>query len=375
MDDARELYRLVENTLMNGHAHRQRTACQDTFDPGVKHCWASGHPGAVRRILVWVADATCSPPPFPRGALPWNIALVLLPDGTSARLLPSDLKHQVADWYRSAAIGSKVPGILTAATIGSDAFRLFISYRHEDSKEFAQQLFDALSHQRFDVFLDRFRTPPGNDFLERIRHELLDKACVLTIDSQFVDQSAWVAGENAMALRYKLGQMAVDVPGGQRTFAGIRARLDLQGVDTAANFRKVGLSSAYVDRAVQFVQSHYFAEISRRSRYQRLLVKNAASRAQVVATELADGLFEAKDATGTKDYIVGISARPPATEQFRRTSDAASPHHRKVVVGPVQTQLNAHRLDSEWLGQTSGSALVDERRILKAMQHIHQGLL
>ncbi len=372
---ARDLYGRIQNALLRGNARRQQSKCGGSFGPGVQGCWASSHSGPVRRVLVWVADNACSPAPFSPNALPWDQAIVLLPNGVPANALPSILRHKVASWYAHGAIAAKVPEILTAATIGSDAFRLFISYRHEDSQVFAEQLFDALSRRQFDVFLDRFRTAPGSDFLERIRHELVDKACVLTLDSARVNRSAWVAGENAVALSYRLGRMAIDLPGGQQTFSGIRARLDLRGRASGPAFQANGLSTPDIDSAVHFVQQHYFAEIGRRPRHQRLLVRNAAARANVSVTARDDGLFEASDATGKKHYVLATSARPPATEQFRRTSDAAMPKERKVIIGPLETQLHTNRIDCEWLARASQCALVDERRIFQAMRHVHQGRL
>ena len=375
VNDARDLYNHIHNAMRHGKARRQATRCRDTFGPGVQGCWASQHVGPVRRVLVWVADSICSPPPFAVNALSWDKVIVLLPGSASVSALPPGLQHKVVRWYSSGAVAATVPEILTAAAIGSDAFRLFISYRHEDSRKFAEQLFDALSRQQFDVFLDRFRTPPGSDFLERIRHELIDKACVVMLDSEHVGRSAWVAGENAVALRYRLGRMAIDLPGGTQTFAGIRARLDFRTRVSIPVFRANGLPDADIDSAVQFVQRHYLAEISRRPRHQRLLLQNAAARAQVAVTDHHDGLFGASDKAGTKHYVLATSARPPVTEQFRRTCDAATPKERKVIIGPLETQLQTNRLDCEWLAQASQCALVDERRILQAMQHVRQGVL
>ena len=132
-----------------------------------------------------------------------------------------------------------------------DAFRVFISYRWDETGAVAQQLFDALSHQQFDVYLDRFRTNPGTDFLERIRFELADKVCVLLLDSQHVGKSVWVRGEYAFARAYKLGPIAFDLPGGIQTFHRIATRCDLRGSVSATSFKgTTQLPTSAIDQAV-----------------------------------------------------------------------------------------------------------------------------
>ena len=47
---------------------------------------------------------------------------------------------------------------------------------------YADQLFDALTHARFDVFFDRFRVDPGVDFQRRLTEELAHKSMVLLLE-------------------------------------------------------------------------------------------------------------------------------------------------------------------------------------------------
>jgi hypothetical protein len=173
-----------------------------------------------------------------------------------------------------------------SAGLGLGAFRVFISYRRDDCATFAEQLFDALSREIFDVYLDRFRTLPGTNFVERIRSELADKACVVLLDSRGVALSPWVEGEYAFARLYKLGLMAIDLPGGRRHFHLIGTRLDLRRAKRAANFNaSTALSARAVDRAIAFARQHYFGEIARRFRHQRQLIRSSAALAGV-ATHL-----------------------------------------------------------------------------------------
>jgi hypothetical protein len=269
-----------------------------------------------------------------------------------------------------------VADVLVSAGLSLDAFRVFISYRRDDCATFAEQLFDALSREMFDVYLDRFRTLPGTNFAERIRSELADKACVVLLDSCDVALSPWVEGEYAFARLYKLGLMAIDLPGGRRHFHRIGTRLDLRRAKRIANFNaSTALSAKAVDHAVAFARQHYFGEIARRFRHQRQLIRSSAALARVAAHLRPDVMF---DVLGAAGYVVSASARPPDLASFRLTCEAAATSGggaKGVVVGPLLAQMHQMREDTRWLARTSGSAAVDERRLLKAMRRAAAGRL
>ena len=60
--------------------------------------------------------------------------------------------------------------------------RLFISYRRDDSRSIAQQLYEELDRRRFDVFLDTNGVPPGRDFQSTLWHRLADSDVVVLLD-------------------------------------------------------------------------------------------------------------------------------------------------------------------------------------------------
>ena len=373
--DAKALFDRLVATLDRSGLQRRPTRCGDTFGPGAHGCWATRHPGAVRRVVIWVADASGGLPPVdldPPGA-PWTTVLPILPTGASVSVLPGHLAHTVAVWRDRGMVGALAPDVLIAAGVHLDAFRVFISYRWDDAQAFAEQLFDGLSHEQFDVYLDRFRTNPGANFAERIRAELADKACVVLLDSRNVSSSSWVAGEYGFARLYKLGLMAIDLPGGTKSFRRIGTRLDLRSARTGAPFTgTTPLDPADVASAVAFVRRHYFAQTSRRFRHQRRLILSAAHLAGVAARARPDGLIEANGR-----YLIAASARPPGIDTFRRACEAAAsrPPLTGVVVGPLAAQLHGARQDVGWLADQTGSAAVDERRILGAMRQMGAGSL
>lgn len=374
--DAKALFDEVLLRLGQSGLLPQIPRCGGDFGPGADHCWATSHLGAVRRVLVWLADAQGSAPVVNPQPAPdrWTVVIPILPQGAPASVLPAHLAHSVATWRRPGQITALVPDVLSAAGVSLDGFRIFISYRWDDAQAFAEQLFDGLSHQQFDVYLDRFRTSPGANFVERIRAELADKACVIVLDSRDVSLSSWVAGEYAFARLYKLGLMALDLPGGKRAFPRIGTRLDLQTAAPATSFTATtALASSYVDAAVDFVRANYAAEVSRRYRHQRRQILSAARLAGVVASARPDGLIS------TGGYLIAASARPPGVSVFRRVCEAAAaepaPIPRPVVVGPLAAQMHGARQDTSWLARSSGSVAIDERRILRAMRRSATGTL
>lgn len=52
--------------------------------------------------------------------------------------------------------------------------RVFLSYRRDEAREAALQLFDALSARLFEVFLDTHGIAPGEDFQTALWHHLCD---------------------------------------------------------------------------------------------------------------------------------------------------------------------------------------------------------
>ena len=376
--EAQDLYDALLVQVREGGARRETTPCGDTFGPGPQGCWATSHTGAVRRVLVWVADATIAPPSIdPLTATPrYQVVLPLLPAGGNAAGLPPGIAAALARYYQPSQIAvDAMPEVLVASGLGLDGFRIFISYRHADCTTAAEQLFDALSHQQFDVYLDRFRTAAGTNFIERIRFELADKACVLLLDSRDVAKSDWVKGEYATARKYRLGLMAIDLPGGRKTFGRIATRIQLNDPNPGAFDKATQLADAEIDAAVAFVRSNYAVEMSRRLRFQRDLILAVARRAGAACRLRPDGSFDV--AGGRKQYVVAATARPPALASMRPVCEAAAlaPGATGVLVGSLVSPSHSAGLDIDWLAGKAGSVVVDERRVLKAMKSMAGGTL
>lgn len=125
--------------------------------------------------------------------------------------VPTIIEHlNVAEWTASPNL--VVAAVLDAVGIAERHRRLFISYRQRDAIPVADQLHESLSRQGFDVFVDRFRVPVGDDFQRRVDIELADKAFVLVIESPDFNNSRWTRHEVTYALAHGLAVIALRLP-------------------------------------------------------------------------------------------------------------------------------------------------------------------
>jgi hypothetical protein len=97
-------------------------------------------------------------------------------------VLPTAMRTQHAVTWRD-DIRDIAGEIVDVVVMGAEDRRTFISYLRRDGSGVAEHLADILTELRFDVFLDRFRIPPGADFIERISDELIDKAMVVVVET------------------------------------------------------------------------------------------------------------------------------------------------------------------------------------------------
>ena len=112
----------------------------------------------------------------------------------------------------SGSIREIIPAVMSRADITSEITRIFISYRRLETLPVALQLFDRLTHEGFDVFLDRFSIPPGYDFQRRLNQELEDKSMVILLESASLKDSKWTQHEIDFAKRFRLGLACVRMP-------------------------------------------------------------------------------------------------------------------------------------------------------------------
>lgn len=112
--------------------------------------------------------------------------------------------------------------------------RVFVSYRRDEARDAALQLFDALSARLFDVFLDTHGIPPAEDFQTMLWHRLCDSDVLIMLDTPSYFESRWTSAEYGRALAKGISVLRVGWPDSTpsaRTATASRVELLPQEVD------------------------------------------------------------------------------------------------------------------------------------------------
>ncbi|MFN8111882.1 MAG: toll/interleukin-1 receptor domain-containing protein [Solirubrobacterales bacterium] len=135
---------------------------------------------------------------------------LIRPEDDAYSVIPESIKRLNAiPWTGSSDDALAIVRILG---IAEEERRLFLSYRRTDSEQLALQIRRSLTERGYDVFLDRFSVPPGDDFQERLNTELADKAFVLLLESMTAVGSEWVQHEVSYALAHGIAVLALSLP-------------------------------------------------------------------------------------------------------------------------------------------------------------------
>jgi TIR domain len=93
--------------------------------------------------------------------------------------------------------------------------RLFISYKRSETQGVAIQLYEALDHNGFDVFLDTLSIRPGEQFQDVLWHRLADTDVIVLLDSPGFLASRWTTKELAAANSTNIQILQLLWPGNQ----------------------------------------------------------------------------------------------------------------------------------------------------------------
>ncbi len=91
--------------------------------------------------------------------------------------------------------------------------RVFISYKRSDSTAIANQLYDVLSRNQFDVFLDTYSIRGAVDFQAELRHRITDCDVLIQLNSQGFKESKWCEEEITEANARRVGVLQINWPG------------------------------------------------------------------------------------------------------------------------------------------------------------------
>jgi hypothetical protein len=243
--------------------------------------------------------------------------------------------------------------------------RLFISYAHSDGHVVAEQLFAEMNKHRFDVFLDRFRTPPGTDFVERIEDELIDKSMVVVVETPKSVASAWVRHEVATARRLRLGLAAIN----DGSVAGFT------GVGSPRRYQYAGSFSP--SNAAEFViQRHREAIVHRRLTLLQSIQREFSSGAPSATIDVhGDGCrVELADAP-LRSLELGLAIRPATIDLTRRTDDRSRSRPATPVVIHARPGSPRRRADLDWLMAKGNIVQVDIGKLREFARRAKAGTL
>ena len=91
--------------------------------------------------------------------------------------------------------------------------RIFLSYRREEARQAAVQLFESLSSRLFDVFLDTHSISVAEDFQAMLWHRLCDSDVLVMLDTPTYFNSRWTSAEFGRALSKGVSVLRIGWPG------------------------------------------------------------------------------------------------------------------------------------------------------------------
>lgn len=128
-------------------------------------------------------------------------------------LLPASLRPINAMVFSKDGPRRIASALLEAVGLLPRQRQAFISYRRDESRPAALQLFDELSARRFEVFLDTHGVAAGADFQETLWHRLCDADVLVMLDTNTYFDSQWTSQEFGRALSKCISILRVGWPG------------------------------------------------------------------------------------------------------------------------------------------------------------------
>jgi hypothetical protein len=359
-----------------------------------------------RKVLALVASED-----KPLDDLPWynkwesekgeSAVMTILPPKPFSELVteavkqtPNHLLGRVNGSFWKNSVTETLPGILARAEITTAQARVFISYRRVETLPLALQLFDALTHEGFDVFLDRFTIPPGFDFQRRLDQELADKSMVLLLESAHLDVSKWTQHEIDFAKRNRLGLFALGMPDvdPKKRLPAISfdSRKDLNEANFLADpkpvedpDRKKALSNQWPElkdevlkEVVGEIKRAHAAALFRRRHRLRVDLVDALCQKNVDAEYTAVGPLRVK--ANRVEHLLWLATRPPETADFRTLHTAhgvrqAGDESRAILVGPKAALEHERQELLTWLSDVTHCLAYDEGDLAGIAERLAEG--
>lgn len=278
--------------------------------------------------------------------------------------LPNPFKIPNAAFWKN-EIKEVIPYIFGLIGISEEDQRIFISYRRDDTTSFAEQLFDRLNHEGFDVFLDRFSINPAVNFQNRLYQELADKAMIVFLESPTFLSSPWIQLEIAFAKKYRLGLLALNVNNSPQIPA-----LDNEyriGVQLSSTTKQIDITE--LDNLVTEIRQRHSIALYRMRNYLNSNIVAALENRGARTSFDKNGFISVEDKAGKLNYKIWATPRPPKVNDYHYT-DISHSTGEKIIVGP-EFKENKREQVNTWLSQKSVVKYFNEGEILNLTNLIY----
>ena len=293
---------------------------------------------------------------------PWQHAVAGFPLGSNWAAL------NAFRWRHSAT--ELVPTIMAHVGLAPVDQKIFISYIRRETATIADQLFERLTQQGFDVFLDRCSVPVGVHFQERLMQELDDKAVVVLLHSEELAKkgSFWVEQELARIKQYRLGLVVLGLPDSNGNQIPIRKDVspdDVMEIHQSELDPNRMLTDTAVSVVVQRVRETHARGLYRR--YQELLDSLGA---ELVA---AGKNFHTLPGWGLScnngQMVIGVSPRPPELGDFCQLDTLRGVYTPTTPLAacltPAPLVVTERRAQISWLGSRTSIYHVDQENLAR----------
>ena len=311
------------------------------------------------KLLIVVSDGLSNSFVNPN-VLAWsNNILPVLPLGQAVNL-PNPFNAQNAIFWKN-NINEVLPFIFGKIGISTEDQKIFISYRRTETESIAIQLFDRLSHEGFDVFLDRFSIEPAVNFQVRLYQELADKAMVVFLESPGFLNSEWIKLEVAFAKKYRLGLLALNIDSAPKVLSiddefRILLTKNMDFIDEKLN-------SQAIDSLIVNIKYLHSIALYRKKNYLSRCVLAALSHKGFNPVIDKNGFIDVSNNIKNVRYKIWSTPRPPKINDYHHT-DISNNFEKKIIVGPEFMENNREILNN-WLSQKTAIDFYNEGQILE----------
>lgn len=303
---------------------------------------------------------------WPRRGPAEDVVLPVLPVGSDPAVILGSSLDKTNVIFQHGHIDDTADSVLERVGISGAQRRLFISYRRTDTRELADQLFDAFSRAGFQVFLDRFSGTPGRLFPDELCEEIVDKGVVLLLEGQGLRNSPWTLAEVSFAYLLQIGLLAINVDGAPPM--GLIASRDRHPVRRQSSGT---LSPNDLEDVIRFVRREYARQMLSCRLFLEALLRLGLARHHLTPMPTGDRLFEVVGKS-TK-YLIALAERAPSISDVRKVSSSAGHGACRVVLGPHQFLAPERRRDLRWLLSTANTQVMGEGEVTAKTAAIAKG--